>query len=74
MIQEHACIDMEILINPSGFFNNFWKHIFLHILIETFVSRTTPLKISMEPKIEGLEDFLPFQTGDFQVLCEFSRV
>ena len=34
----------------------------------------TPLKINMEPKNEGLEDDFPFQSGDFQVLCEFSRV
>ena len=30
---------------------------------------STPLKINMETKNEGLEDSFPFQTGDFQVPC-----
>ena len=34
----------------------------------------THLKINMELKNEGLEDDFPFQTGDFQVPCWFSRV
>ena len=29
----------------------------------------TPPKTNMEPKNGGLEDDLPFQTGDFQVPC-----
>ena len=29
----------------------------------------TPLKTKMEPKNEGLEDYFPFQTGDFEVPC-----
>ena len=29
----------------------------------------TPLKTNMEPKNGGLEDDIPFQTGDFQVPC-----
>ena len=31
----------------------------------------TPLKISMAPKNEDLEDDSAFQTGDFQVPCQF---
>ena len=37
-------------------------------------STFTPLKINKEPKNEGLENDIPFQTGDFQVPCKFSRV
>ena len=33
----------------------------------TFDFSFTPLKINMEPKNEGLEDDVPFETGDFQV-------
>ena len=29
----------------------------------------TPWNINMEPKNGGLEDDVPFQTGDFQVPC-----
>ena len=28
---------------------------------------STPLKINMQPKHEGVEDDVPFQIGDFQV-------
>ena len=34
----------------------------------------TPQKTNIEPKKGGLEDYFPFQLGDFQVPCESSRV
>ena len=37
-------------------------------------STFTPLKINKEPKNNGLENDIPFQTGDFQVPCKYSRV
>ena len=43
----------------------FWEIIFVsHPTIATII---TPLKINMEPRIPGLEDDFPFQTGDVQV-------
>ena len=29
----------------------------------------TPSKINIEPENDGLEEYFPFQTGDFQVPC-----
>ena len=29
----------------------------------------TPPKINIEPENDGLEEYFPFQTGDFQVPC-----
>ena len=29
----------------------------------------TPSKINIEPEHDGLEEYFPFQTGDFQVPC-----
>ena len=34
----------------------------------------TPQKTNIEPKKGGLEDYFPFQLGDFLVPCESSRV
>jgi len=36
-------------------------------LVGNLLDGDTPLKINMKPKNEGLEDDVPFQTGDFQV-------
>ena len=53
------------VVEVFGFFSSDWK---------INPSPDTPLKINMEPKNGGLEDDFPFQTGDFQVPCYFSRV
>ena len=33
------------------------------------IQKRTPTKTNMEPKNEGLEDDVRFETGDFQVPC-----
>ncbi len=42
-------------------------------MVQDFLpSTSTPLKISMEPQNEGLEDYFPFQRAVFQVPSLFS--
>ena len=44
-----------------------WKR--MHQMVEKYFMESTPRKTNMEPENGGLEDDLPFQTGDFQVPC-----